>query len=215
MKILPDRTRRGVTLIECILVVAILAIFVVFLMPERHRPARASRINCVNNLHQVGLAYRQWALDHNGRFPMQESVTNGGTIQLVERGEVWLHFQVMSNELSMPKILVCPADKKRSAAPAFSQGFGNANVSYFVGVDADRSLPQMLLTGDRNLTNHLSQRSGLLTLTSNDMVGWTQDLHDKVGNVGLTDGSVQQLTRNSLMEALRHSGTVTNRLAIP
>jgi hypothetical protein len=36
---------------------------------------------------------------------MQVSVTNGGTMELVNGGTVFEHFLVMSNELSTPKLL--------------------------------------------------------------------------------------------------------------
>lgn len=220
MKLQLKTARRGFTVVEFIVVVAVLVLLAFLLLPA-HTGGNASpsRINCVNNLKMVGLAFSQWSLDHGGGYPMQVSPTNGGTRGFVESGEVWPHFLVMSNELSTPKILRCLADKKRSAAPVFSQGFGNANVSYFVGVDADKGMPQMLLTGDRNLTGDPTSLTGfppgLLTLTTNTPVAWTQDLHKKAGNVGLTDGSVQQVTRSWLMEALRSSGAATNRLAIP
>src|SRR6266705_3972586 len=69
----------------------------------------------------------------------------------------------MSNELSTPKILICPSEyDNRGAASTFSYvipgGSANAtpytndlNTSYFVGVDAQDTNPQMFLTGDHNL----------------------------------------------------------------
>ena len=48
--------------------------------------------------------------------------------------DTFRHFQVMSNELSTPKILVCPADT-RVAAANFVR-LKNQNVSYFVGLEA-------------------------------------------------------------------------------
>jgi len=90
-------------------------------LPARDgRPAYAPRINCANNLKQVGLAFRTWAIDNDGRFPMQVSVTNGGTMELVSSGLVFPHFQVMSNELSTPKILFCRADTQRTNANNFA-----------------------------------------------------------------------------------------------
>ena len=220
MKLQLRTGRCGFTLIEFIVIVGVLIVLALLLSPRSHgHKASASRINCVNNLKMAGLAFAQWSQDHGGDYPMQASPTNGGTRGFVEGGEVWPHFLVLSNELNSLKVLRCPTDKKRPAAPTFSKSFGNANVSYFVGVDADKSMPQMLLTGDRNLTSHPTNltgfRPGLLTLTSNTSVAWTEDLHNKSGNVGLTDGSVQQFTRNRLMEALRSTGAATNRLAIP
>jgi len=57
-----------------------------------------------------------------------------------------LHFQAMSNELSTPIILVCPADS--SKRPAFSfQNLQSVNVSYrlYSGTNLDNAHPQATL----------------------------------------------------------------------
>ena len=64
----------------------------------------AQRITCVNNLKQIGLAFRTWEIDHDGQFPFNVSTNAGGTVELCARGtdgfatNAALHFQVMSNE---------------------------------------------------------------------------------------------------------------------
>ena len=70
---------------------------------------RSKRIECVNNLKQLGLAVRVWALDHGEMTPP--------------------NVLCMSNEMGSFKILVCPADTARQPAkdPA---GFSAANFSY-------------------------------------------------------------------------------------
>jgi len=54
--------------------------------------------------------------------------------------------------LVTPKFLVCPADKRKPATNFPSLTI--QNVSYFLGLDADESRPQMTLAGDRNLTTN-------------------------------------------------------------
>ena len=58
----------------------------------------------------------------------------------------WRHFQVMSNELNTPKILVCPEDASKSAASNFAS-LGAGNVSYQVrsGTNIDETHPQEVL----------------------------------------------------------------------
>jgi competence protein ComGC len=103
----------GFRLSEAIVVAVVLAVLIACLLPallaSRRRPMTVS---CANNVKQIGLAFRQWALDNNDKFPMQVPVANGGTMELVGSGVVYPHFRVMSNEFGTPKVLVCPEDIK-------------------------------------------------------------------------------------------------------
>jgi len=123
----------------------------------------------------------------------------------------------MSNELVTPKVLVCPADKAKTAAQDFGPNFSDANVSYFVSIDANENTPQMFLSGDRNLAFQGQPiKAGLFALTTNNpSISWTKAIHDSCGNVGLADGSVQGFGRQHLAEAVPYQGVATNRLAIP
>jgi len=124
------------------------------------------------------------------------------------------HFQVMSNELNTPVILVCPRDSRRSAKD-FRTGFSNTNVSYFVGLVTNDDNPQMFLSGDRNVTGGTRLANGIIELTTNHVIGWGTDMHNGQGNVALADGSVQGFSSQRLREALSNTGVATNRLAMP
>jgi prepilin-type N-terminal cleavage/methylation domain-containing protein/prepilin-type processing-associated H-X9-DG protein len=107
----------------------------------------------------------------SGGPPNQATPTGTGSIAGWVNGSpapyVYQIFGVMSNELSTPKILNCPSDSESSihtnflmiaggqAVAPFTPGtqytLNNVAVSYFVGVDATESNPQMLLAGDRNI----------------------------------------------------------------
>jgi len=205
-------------LLEMLAVILVLTLIGVFIVIPRMRSMnhRSPRINCVNNLKWIGLSFRLWAGDNNDKFPMQVSVTNGGAMELAHSGIVFPIFQVMSNELSTPKIIFCPADTKRVAATNFTTDLNHRKVSYFVGLDADETNPQMLLSGDRNLTtNGVVVRSRLLTLTTNSLAGWTSKIHQDQGDVCLADGSVQQMTSAGLQKLVERTGVATNRLVLP
>ena len=64
------RSSRGFTLIELLVVVAIIAILAALLIPSlRTARDRALEVVCLNNLKQMGLAFAQYANEHDGNYP--------------------------------------------------------------------------------------------------------------------------------------------------
>jgi hypothetical protein len=209
-------SKQGFTLAGLLVIIAVLAILAAMLLPAlAAAKKKAQRINCVNNLRQTGLAFRIWEGDNGDKYPMAVSTDKGGTKEFDTGADAFRHFQVMSNELNTPKILVCPADA-RVAAVNFVR-LKNQNVSYFVGLEANDVNPQRFLDGDRNITGESDPENGILKLVPGQRVSWTQDIHVNQGNVGLSDGSVQQYSSSMLRDALRNSGDPTNtwRIALP
>jgi prepilin-type N-terminal cleavage/methylation domain-containing protein len=236
------------TLIELIVVIAVVAILAASLLPAvaGARP-RALRLICSNNLKQVGLAFRTWAINHDGKMPMQVAYSMGGdsddvgfrVLAATKKGSsfngsrgVSMMFLCMSNELSTPKILYCPAESEsavRQTATTFS-GVGapgtfpftnDLNVSYFIGVDAQETYPRMLLTGDHNLGGNRNPPTTMYltapstgtpfvylgtNFTVNQGPAFLDTMHSKEGNVCLADGSVEFFSRSGLQDALRNSG---------
>jgi len=239
MKAKRDNRRNGFTLVELMITIVVLVVLAMLMLPgSTGNKAKPERIICTNNLKQIGLAYRQWANDHNDNFPTEVSLTNGGAMEAVLAGDVAMVFRVLSNQLDAPKILFCPADKHRIQAATFESipnkrsrrdipFQGNSNITYFVGLGGNEAAFQMFLAGDDNWLvggqalnqgvgiNGAPVKPGVLSLWTNTPVAWADSRHGKQGNVGLADGSVQGFSSSKLAEGLRNTGVVTNRLVFP
>jgi prepilin-type processing-associated H-X9-DG protein len=213
-----NQSTNAFTVVELLVLILTLAVMFLLLLPAimpRRCSCTAVRINCVNDLKQIGLSFRIWSGDNRDRYPMQVPTNEGGTMEFLAGTNVFAHFRAMSNELNTPKVLVCPADKKRMPATNFISDLDNGHLSYFVGVDANETNAAMILAGDRNITNGMPLRRGMLTLRTNRPAGWTAEIHNKNGNIALADGSVQQVSTARLRDAVATTGTNANRLAFP
>ena len=207
-------------MVEVSVVIVYLVLLVVLVLPMFAKGKRhPSWTRCINNLKNVDLAALIFATDNEGLYPWQQSVTNGGTKELLAPPwRVAPHFQTFSNELGSPRILWCPEDQKRQAATNFAT-LTDANVSYFISLDATEELPQSILSGDRHLTvNGADARPGMLVLTSASQLGFSRQLNSQGGNLVFVDGSVQRATPAQLNAYLKAALGATNssgRLLIP
>jgi prepilin-type processing-associated H-X9-DG protein len=221
----PDLLKRGgLTLPELLFTIAAVFVLLVLLLPVlAHSRARTKKINCTNHLKQIGFAFCDWAIDHDDKYPMSVSVTNGGTLEHAETGSAALHFQALTNffpatgkVMGPRRILLCPADPRWTNVSASTPILVVTNVSYFVSLDAKETEPNTFLSGDDNFALHgLPVRHGVLQLWTNSPIEWTSLRHSNQGNIGLADGSVQGASTPRLRSMLCETGLATNRLAIP
>lgn len=215
---MPKQKIQAMTFFEVLVVVSIIVLLVALYLaslPDRNR--KVLKINCINNLKQIGLTYRIWEGDHNDKFPSFVSVTNGGIMEWTNCGAqiIISNYLVMSNEVSNPKILACPQDTKVVAVGDFGR-LTISNISYFVNLDASDALPQMILSGDDNLlVNGSPVPSGNLVLPTNAVVTWSKYRHNGAGNLGLVDGSALEVPGAGLTVEFSSSGAPTNRIVIP
>jgi hypothetical protein len=193
-----------------------LFILVATLVPALSAPRLRSALGCTNQLKEMGLAFKVWEGDQGDHNPMEVSATNGGAMEWAKEGNAEAIFQVLANELSAPKILVCPADKDRVAAASFRVPLKAKNVSYFIRLDIRVNNPQEILFGDDNLELRGRRvKPGLLELASSTPLVWSAGRHRLCGNVALNDGSALGVNNPGLASYLYSTNLVAARLAIP
>ena len=220
----PKRKRPAFTLVELLVVIAIIGILASMLLPALQAAmARAKRIWCENNLRQVGIGFHVFLHDHNGRCPMAVPMSEGGAQEFIQNGYLvannpfyftYRQFQVLSNELSNPKVLTCKADEKRESTNDFA-GLQNTNVSYFVGANADFSKPTSILAGDRNLASNPMPSPTILHTTSGASFRWTREVHGFKGNVLYADDHVEEWNAHSLTQNFKYNPFETYDLFLP
>jgi len=120
--------RKGFTLIEILFVISIIAILAALLMPALSTAKdRGKLIKCINNMHQLGIAFQMYANDWSNRVPRgQQDITdsNAGPYP----NAAWsIHLQwrrylpgIGTNYWLFPtnnSVLLCPSDPPESWSP--------------------------------------------------------------------------------------------------
>jgi type II secretory pathway pseudopilin PulG len=202
------------TLLELLMILAIVVISVGMISPPfAGARQKAQRIKCVGNLKNIGLSFRIFATDHGNLFPWQSTNTLGELRNDLTKDPLF-YFVGLSNELSTPRLLHCPADT-RSPRDDWTK-LALTDLSYVLCLNSAETYPQSLLSADRNLTtNGVRLKTGVYRLNPDANVGWDNTQHKNQGDTCMGDGSVQQLSAGRLRAQFADTGQSNIVLSIP
>lgn len=215
------RGRQAFTRVELCACLAAGALLALLTLPAlATSQSRGQVAQCLNNLRLMGRAVQMWASDNNQMLPpWRVRPADGGTFINPKNGNAWFEFQFLSNQLSTPRILACPADGGARVAGSFpeytlAQYRGSAS-SYFINLHTSLENPQAALFGDRNVSWSPSAAACSLSGINNGVLftppttAWTNALHDPMhgtsGNLVTMDGRVAQTSTPEMQAALLRS----------
>lgn len=184
-------TPSGFTLIELLVCIGIIGVLAALTLPSLSRSMRnAKRVQCLNNLRQIGIAFQQFADLNNNKYPMQlagfhssrdDSSGKMGFLVLSERP-----FIETARELASPKLVVCAADPNRNAPTTFEE-MTTAQISYLVSTHARPGDARTIVVTDRNV---VFADANALQLPDH-RIQYDETTHELRGNVLMGDGRVE------------------------
>lgn len=134
------KSRKAFSLIELLVIIAILAALLVILIPTLGSVrAKGRDVRCLTNLRSIGAAWRLYAADNDDRtpalgVPWSESPNWAIVVAQYSGLDVTTAAQLPSGESS---VLVCPTTQRQHADVRMTRTYG-ANVTGFSGAEGDR-----------------------------------------------------------------------------
>jgi len=197
---------RSFTLVELLVVVAIIGILAAMLLPAvASARERGRRVKCASNIHQIILALKMYAMDNDEKFPGVASATFGGP-----NG-------ALNSYVDSPALFVCPSDGIRSPAASMT-AMAETNCSYLLVYNdwasvRGSSRPMSEATPSRYfhvLDKNGNSGSGPVGRVNATSFGGNHA--SAGGNVGRVDGSVEWITTAQWLRDPTGSAGTTNTI---
>ena len=201
--------KKSFTLIELLLVIAIIAILAGMLLPAlNHARERARSTNCQSNHKQISLALIFYADENDGQYPSAYDKNYGSN-----RKE-WNKRLYTDKYVTPKKSLICPANSysaaKTSLDDVYYSGIGlrtvyenspgvfwSSNSKYIINQKSITNPSEYVVLGDTRINS--SSPNGFYILTNNTNKTQTLALrHQKNLNVAFLDGHAKTIDKNGV-----------------
>jgi prepilin-type N-terminal cleavage/methylation domain-containing protein/prepilin-type processing-associated H-X9-DG protein len=164
----------GFTLIELLVVIAIIAVLIGLLLPAVQKVrAAAARIQCGNNLHQMGLAMHSYHDTHHAFPPAFAKPSNYGwavwLLPFVEQDNLYAAINPDATTLAVNaqttrplKVYTCPADPGAAVINPYFSGYAKSNYAVSEQVsDGGSAIPMSQITDGLSNTLMIGERDTL------------------------------------------------------
>lgn len=139
--------RRGFTIVEMLIVIAIICILMAILFPALNAVQTAGKeTRCRNNLGQLAKVMQAYCVEHNGSFPLSPTVSSSGTLYCGGASD-WLY----SRKFTDPEGTGTPSPDSQlkwnlSLGILVSQKYVGKSDIFYCPLDVDADLPRAAAT---------------------------------------------------------------------
>jgi len=198
-----SKQSAGFTLVEILIVVAVIGLLSALLLPAFSRAREtARRTSCAGNLHQIGLALRQYATDYNNRYPVRyadsglDSRKNNWRVQLFPYARNAEVFRCPSNPNNNQSATVTTPANGVDINVSYACNYNSAGLGAFGNNDGSQHVRLNSISQPAELIAVVESLSSEADLDMDDpaMIGQLFAGHQQRSNYLFVDGHVKAMT---------------------